>query len=281
MSDNVAIGSYAMDACTGTEKSVAVGYLAGTALTTGTDGVYIGYKAGNAETTGDKNVVIGYEALRDANGSGSSTCIGFQAGEGISTADYVIAVGRAAMGWTTSSITGHGNTHIAYATNPAAADTTGELIVGAGTNGHTGKGTNTGFINPSGGAVYQGNNSSTWSTTSDRRIKKNIVDNNIGLAAINQLRVRNFEYRTEEEIIEDYPELTDVVKSAVVEKEGLQVGAIAQEIKEILPDVVVTASTGVMSVDPDNLTWYLVNAVQELSAQNDALVARITALESN
>ena len=192
MSDNVAIGSYAMDACTGTEKSVAVGYLAGTALTTGTDGVYIGYKAGNAETTGDKNVAIGYEALRDSNGSGSSTCIGYQAGEGISTGDYEIAIGRQALGWTTSSITGHGNTHIGYATNPAAADTANEIILGGGTNGHTGKGTSTGFINPSGGAVYQGNNSSTWSTTSDRRIKKNIVDNNIGLAAINQLRVRNF-----------------------------------------------------------------------------------------
>ena len=69
--------------------------------------------------------------------------------------------------------------------------------------------------------------------------------------------------------------MTDVVKSAVVEKEGLQVGAIAQEIKEILPDVVVTASTGVMSVDPDNLTWYLVNAVQELSAEIEQLKSQI------
>ena len=33
--------------------------------------------------------------------------------------------------------------------------------------------------------------------------------------------------------------------------------------------------------DPDNITWYLVNAVKELSAKNDALVARITALESH
>ncbi len=69
--------------------------------------------------------------------------------------------------------------------------------------------------------------------------------------------------------------MTDVVKSAVVEKEGIQVGAIAQEIKEILPDVVVTASTGVMSVDPDNLTWYLVNAVQELSAEIEQLKSQI------
>ena len=50
------------------------------------------------------------------------------------------------------------------------------------------------------GNMYQGNNSSSWSTTSDRRIKKNIVDNTVGLSEILQLRVRNFEYRLPEEI---------------------------------------------------------------------------------
>ena len=64
-------------------------------------------------------------------------------------------------------------------------------------------------------------------------------------------------------------------------KEGLQLGVIAQEIEGVLPDIVETLSTGVKTVNPDNLTWYLVNAVKQLSAQNEALVARITALESN
>ena len=65
-----------------------------------------------------------------------------------------------------------------------------------------GSGSGTGFISPNDGAVYQGNNSSSWSTTSDRRIKKNIVDNTVGLDAINQVQVKNFEYRTEDEITE-------------------------------------------------------------------------------
>ena len=46
---------------------------------------------------------------------------------------------------------------------------------------------------------------------------------------------------------------------------------IAQEIIEILPDVVKQESTGCYSVDPDNLTWYLVNAVKELSAKVEDL----------
>ena len=121
--------------------------------------------------------------------------------------------------------------------------------------------------------MYAGNNSASWSTTSDRRIKKNIVNNTTGLEKINQIQVCNFEYRTKNEIIEDSPELTDVVESAVINKEGTQLGVIAQEIETILPDVVKTESTGVKSVDPDNLTWYLVNAVKELSSKVAALEA--------
>ena len=35
--------------------------------------------------------------------------------------------------------------------------------------------------------------------------------------------------------------------------------------------MVTTESTGVMTVDADNMTWYLVNAVQELSAKVEEL----------
>ena len=56
-------------------------------------------------------------------------------------------------------------------------------------------------------------------------------------------------------------------------------GAIAQEIQAVLPKCVKTETTGVLSVDSDNLTWHLVKAVQELSAKNDALEARIATLE--
>ena len=52
---------------------------------------------------------------------------------------------------------------------------------------------------------------------------------------------------------------------------------IAQEIETILPDVVKTESTGIKRVDSDNLTWYLVNAVKELSVENNALKARLDA----
>jgi hypothetical protein len=150
--------------------------------------------------------------------------------------------------------------------NPGAAARRDSIVVG--TPGSASKGDNTGFINPTSGGVYQGNNSSSWSTTSDRRIKKNIEDNNTGLAEIMQVQVKNFEYRTADEI-------TELPDTCAIDKQGTQLGVIAQEIQTVLPDMVKTESTGCMSVDPDNMTWYLVNAVKELSAKVAELEAKI------
>ena len=147
----------------------------------------------------------------------------------------------------------------------SASDAAYEQTIGSDL---TGKGNSTTFIR---GICYQGNNSSTWSTTSDIRIKKNIIDNTTGLDKINQIRVRNFEYRTPDEI--DYTEFVEGTnpKSIPINEKGVQIGVIAQEIQEILPDIVETESTGVKRVNPDNLTWYLVNAVKELSAEVEKL----------
>ena len=82
------------------------------------------------------------------------------------------------------------------------------------------------------------------------------------------MRVRNFEYRTVDEIDE-------LPSHPAIGKEGGQVGVIAQEILEVLPDVVKEESTGCLSVNPDNMTWYLVNAVKELSAKVAELEAKI------
>ena len=48
-------------------------------------------------------------------------------------------------------------------------------------------------------------------------------------------------------------------------------GFIAQELQAVLPECVKQESTGVLSVDTDNLTWYLINAVKQLKAEIDAL----------
>ena len=300
---NVCIGNYSLDALTSADNNVTVGYNTGTAITTGSDNVLLGSSAGEAITTGasnimigssaggaydaeDSNIGIGTNALSGSiNGGESNVAIGVNALPALTSADDTVAVGHAAGYLAT---TGDANTLIGYGagdvittspantmlggyTDPSAHDSGGhEIAIGKNA---VGKGVSTGFMNANGGANYAGNNSASWSTTSDRRIKKNIEDNNTGLDKLKQIQVRNFEYRLPEEVDPELP------SHAAVKKKGIQLGVIAQEVMDILPDIVKQESTGCYTVDPDNITWYLVNAIQELSAQVTTLKDEINTLK--
>lgn len=260
---NTAIGKNSLASNTTASNNTAVGKSALVANTTGASNVAIGKDALDSNTTASNNTAVGMDALQ-ANTSGEyNSSLGRSAAESITTGVRHTAIGyNAAQGL----VTGTGGIYLGMDSAPSADDNNYEIVIGYNT---TGKGGQTGYINPIGGGVYQGNNATTWSTTSDRRIKKDIVDNNTGLEKIKGIQIRNFEYRTEDEITD-----FDNPKSAVVEREGIQLGVIAQEIKEILPDVVKTEDTGVMTVNADNITWYLVNAVKELSAEVEELKSK-------
>lgn len=122
------------------------------------------------------------------------------------------------------------------------------------------------------GAVYNGANSLNWNVTSDSRIKKNIVDNNEGLEKITNIRVRNFEYRTAEEIT-DFPNEENIA----IQREGVQLGVIAQELQQVLPNCVYEQKNGMLSLSTDNMMWYMINAIKQLSAELDALKEKVGA----
>ena len=248
---NVGLGVDVFAALTSGDDNVAVGFSALNDNTTGSGNIGIGYKAGEEITTGSYSTVIGYDAANGMTTGPSNVIIGAQTCDGATEIEKCIMIGRLA-------------TH-------AATNNDSMIVIGYNS---TGKGDSTGFINPGGGAVYQGNNATAWAQTSDRRIKKNIVDNNVGLNVINKIRVRNFEYRTLDEIVD-----FDNPKAAVVEQEGIQLGAIAQELEDFLPEVVETTSEGVKSVTADRITWHLVNAVQELTAQVETLKTEVETLK--
>jgi hypothetical protein len=249
-----AVGSNALQANTTGTFNVALGREAGYSNTTGSNNTFIGYQALTSNTTGNNNVAVGHQAGNSVTTGGDNTLIGFQAGQ-----------------YSTALTTGDANTIVGAYSYTAAATNSGSIVIGRFI---AGKGTNTGIISPSGGGgMYQGNNSASWSTTSDQRLKKNIVDNTDGLSKIASIRVRNFEYRLPEEV-------SDLPQNQAIAQTGVQLGVIAQELQQVLPECVKTESTGVMSVDTDNLTWYLVNAIQEQQALITTLTTRITALEA-
>ena len=240
----------------------AYGYSSLFGNTTGGSNSAFGYQALQSNTTGSSNTAIGYQAGYNNTGVGAANnFFGSQAGLANTTGQYNIYIGNNAAD---NLQTGSNGIYIGRGVQASSTSVSQEFVMGV--VGATGKGTNTGFISPNGGGVYQGNNSATWSITSDARLKKNIVDNTTGLNAISQIQVRNFEYRTKDEV-------TELPVSSAIDIKGVQLGAIAQELQAILPDCVKTESTGVMSVDATNLTWYLINAVKELNA-------KITALEN-
>ena len=120
-----------------------------------------------------------------------------------------------------------------------------------------------------GGAWFQGNNSASWSTTSDERVKENIVSLSSGLNVITALRPVEFDYK--------------ISKSH-------DIGFIAQEYQKILPEQInesaplegqeVFVTDGkVLGITP-NLIPYLVKAIQEQQALIESLTTRLTALEN-
>ena len=246
-----------------------IGGGAGRQHSTGTANIAIGRDSMNNVVTGTHNVAVGNRCFeRITSGSHNCAVTGLYGALFVSTGDYNNFFGSLsgyAYDTNNATATGDHNNIFGGYSRSSGSNNDHENVFGGGL---VGKGANTTYIK---GSVYNSNNSSSFSTTSDERIKKNIVDNNTGLDAIEKIRVRNFEYRTKKEIT-DFKDPKSVV---VEDKEGVQLGVIAQEIKDILPDVVNQSTTGAYSVNPDNLTWYLVNAVKELSAEVKSLKAQI------
>ena len=117
------------------------------------------------------------------------------------------------------------------------------------------------------GTVFATN--TTISGISDQRLKENIRDLDVGLDAIMALKPRKFDWK-------------DGRGKNIKDDRGF----IAQEIEEIFPDLIdewadpaPEGEAPYKSVRAD-LIPVLVKAIQELSAKNDALEARLAALEA-
>jgi hypothetical protein len=275
-SNNTAVGFDALNANTTGANNTAVGYQSLFANTTGANNTAVGYQALDACTTGQSNTAVGVDALGACTTGFSNVAVGRFAGAGITTGNENVCLGFGAgdLGGVVAGgvdlTTGYDNIYIGYYVGGNGGANINEIaIIGTNGSGAIGKGSNTAFISANGGSTFNGANSSSWNTTSDRRIKKNIVDNDEGLEKINGIRVRNFEYRLPEEVD---PELKP---SDTIKKEGIQLGVIAQELAEVCPDCVKAESSGVLTVQTDEIFWHMVNAIKELKAEVDALKAQL------
>ena len=104
--------------------------------------------------------------------------------------------------------------------------------------------------------------------TSDARMKKNITPIDSALEKVSKLRGVEFDWNS------------DLYPDKSFDK-GRQIGLIAQEVEKVLPETVLTTSTGEKSVEYTDMVAVLIEAVKELKAENQKLEARIKVLESS
>jgi len=105
-----------------------------------------------------------------------------------------------------------------------------------------------------------------FATTSDARLKKDVVEVVDALAKVKALRPVEYNW----------------ISSANLNPSCKELGFIAQEVEEVVPAVVATGddADATKRVAYDRLTSLLVAAVKEQSAVIEALQARVAALES-
>jgi hypothetical protein len=117
--------------------------------------------------------------------------------------------------------------------------------------------------------VVTATNVSNSIVTSDERVKENIVDYSVDLDAVAQIKVHKFNY--------------------IYDKEHTGIGVIAQEIEQIIPDVVqsdyIKTPDGkeyddLKAINSGKLTFVMLDAIKQMTLQNKALTARIAALEA-
>jgi len=264
---NTAVGRSALQENTTGGNNVGVGYRALYLNETGADNVAVGKGALDANTTASNNTAVGANALtanitginNTAVGSSAlggalndgNTAVGLSAGAGISTGQYNTSIGLVSM--TTTSYTGSYNSSIGYNSAPSAAGSSGQFTLGDAniTNLRC--------------------NDTSISALSDSRDKTDVINSPYGLDFINTVRPVQFKWETRDGNAKDG---------------STRIGFLAQELLEATDgnnavlDLVLDDNPEKLEAKYGNLLPIAIKAIQELSAQNAALIARIEALES-
>jgi len=260
--------------------NTAVGFEAGNAVTTGTQNTIIGALAGSSMTTGTTNTFIGYNCAPSTAITGSSN----------------IGMGAGALGALTS---GTNNVAIGEDAGPSLTTGSNNLLLGhdAGRTGSPGGpvGTDSNVICLGDENIASAHCQVDWTISSDQRDKTDFTALDLGLDFVNALEPVTYKWdkrsKYGDKTAEDY-DLNAQTPDGTHKEDWLDVGFKAQEVEalEIAAGYNKDNNTNLTAqVSPDGKQYglqyskfvpILVKAIQELSAQNAALTARIEALES-
>ena len=303
---NIGIGGQALEDLTTGDYNTVGGWQAGMNITEGGGNTVLGYYAYSQATTGEHNIAIGNGAMSVGVTTGdNNVCVGRNAGNSLTGSENTF-VGKYA-GYNNTS--GDNNVCLGHEAGKGQMTTHSDLLYIA--RGPEGSGNAACWIHgASNGDVSNGTNSSSWTTYSDQRLKKNITDNTDGLSIIDNVKVRNFKYKqynatpevlyTSSDTIPSGKAVGDVKTakswSPVASEDTINlseftdtdnhgqvlvgqgdttthVGIIAQELEAVCADCVKVDRHGVKTVNTDELFWHMIVAIKELSAKVKTLEA--------
>ena len=235
-----------------------------------------------AHTTSDSgtdgyNVAIGPDALDSCSTGYQNTALGRDAGQKITTGYRNVSLGNACYG----PVDGYNCIGIGYDANHGDS-TNHELVIGWGIDPET---SNRFTFGKASNVVYNNFDSdANWTRSSDERIKRNIQNDTLGLDFVNDLRTVTFQWKDSREVPEELHQSYNAENK--MNMDITMHGLVAQEVKAALDTAGVSTfggwheqRDGTQSVSREMFVIPLIKAVKELSAQVDALTARVTTLE--
>ena len=292
---NTGLGRFALHSNTTASNNTAVGYQAGYTQAGNANGnTLLGYQAGYTGNSfidiNSYNTYVGYQAAYSATTGIKNTFIGAGAGTSVTTGYNNTILGRysgnqGGLDIRTASnycviSDGDGNVRLAFSSDGGARFACNNFNTGASsssagfvieTNGsptayspfinhsQTGTGLTTyyAFINGNGvvGTIKCTGSSTQFNTSSDARLKENVVDAPSAIDSINQIGIKSFDWKADG-LHQDY-------------------GVIAQELQQIAPEAISEGQTEdeMWGVDYSKLVPRMIKAIQELKAEVDALKA--------
>lgn len=297
-SQNTAVGNFSLNALTTGSSNSAFGYNSLKSTTTGFNNSAFGYGTLQTNSTGTDNSAFGLLALLLNTTGSSNSSFGVSSLESNSSGSNNCAFGNNTL---MSNTTGSSNSGFGDQCLTEKITGNGNSAFGSGSLGTlTGGNFNTALGNSSGSQLTSGNNNITigynsqvpvntgsdqirlgnssisyagiqvaWTITSDRNLKSNIYNSNLGLSFISKLRPVSYVRKNDESGKTEY-------------------GLIAQEIEETLKTEGVE-NTGMLTITDNgeyqlrynDLLAPMIKAIQELKAENEALKKRIEKLEKN
>jgi hypothetical protein len=283
VSANTFIGASAGSNHNTGDHNTFVGNASGYHHHSGGNNTFLGCFSGQSHGTGEDNTFVGYLAGFSSNTGSHNTFVGQSAGYGCEGDNNTIVGDNAGF----TNISGNGNVFLGYNAGYSETDsdklyidnsnTSTPLIWGdfandkVAINSKLGVGTNPGTYTLELSGCTGGNcagkpDGTTWTNTSDIRLKDIHGNYEWGLTELAHITPVRFSYKKANEL--GLPSRQELV------------GLVAQEVEDVIPEAVSEDDRGYLRLNADPVLWAMLNAIKELKTEVETLKERVKELEA-